>query len=133
MFQGDKIVVFFVVWQDGKMKKSDYCFFNICLVIGVDDFVLMVEVVECWYCCWFQEIGEMLDLILIDGGCGQFNVVFQFLLKFGVEEMLIVGLVKCEEEVYMLQDLELLWLLCYDVGFQFLQQVCDEVYWFVVS
>ncbi len=43
--QGAETVASMVVWEDGKMKKSDYRKFIIKTVIGVDDFASMREVV----------------------------------------------------------------------------------------
>ncbi|MEM1247324.1 MAG: excinuclease ABC subunit UvrC [Acidobacteriota bacterium] len=132
-FQGDKTVASLVVWQEGKMKKSDYRSFNIRSVDGVDDFASMAEAVERRYRRRLQEIGEMPDLILIDGGRGQLNAALQSLSKLGVEETPIVGLAKREEEVYTPQDPEPLRLPRHDAGLQLLQQVRDEAHRFAVS
>ena len=43
--QGAETVASMVVWEDGKMKKSDYRKFIIRTVAGVDDFASMREVV----------------------------------------------------------------------------------------
>ena len=43
--QGAETVASMVVWEDGKMKKSDYRKFIIKTVEGVDDFASMREVV----------------------------------------------------------------------------------------
>ena len=43
--QGAETVASMVVWEDGKMKKSDYRKFIIKSVTGVDDFASMREVV----------------------------------------------------------------------------------------
>ena len=43
--QGAETVASMVVWEDGKMKKSDYRKFIIKTVVGVDDFASMREVV----------------------------------------------------------------------------------------
>ncbi len=43
--QGAETVASMVVWEDGKMKKSDYRKFIIRTVEGVDDFASMREVV----------------------------------------------------------------------------------------
>ena len=44
--QGAETVASMVVWEDGKMNKSDYRKFQIKTVTGVDDFASMREVVD---------------------------------------------------------------------------------------
>lgn len=44
-----------VVFKNGKLSKKDYCKFNIKMVEGFDDFVLMEEVV---YRCYKRLLDE---------------------------------------------------------------------------
>ena len=71
--QGAETVASMVVWEDGRMKKSDYRKFIIRTVDGVDDFASMREVVTRRYKRIQQEKKEMPSLILIDGGLGQLH------------------------------------------------------------
>ena len=71
--QGTDKVASMVVWEDGKMKKSDYRKFIIKTVIGNDDFASMREVVTRRYSRLQEEKQPMPGLVLIDGGLGQLH------------------------------------------------------------
>src|SRR6202158_5210311 len=87
--QGAETVASMVVWEDGKMKKSDYRKFIIRTVEGVDDFASMREVVTRRYKRVQQEAKReetklqdkkpMPSLVLIDGGLGQLHAAAQAL------------------------------------------------------
>src|SRR5438876_1780483 len=71
--QGTDKVASMVVWEDGRMKKSDYRKFIIKTVIGNDDFASMREVVTRRYSRLQEEKQPMPGLVLIDGGLGQLH------------------------------------------------------------
>ena len=77
--QGAETVASMVVWEDGKMKKSDYRKFIIRTVEGVDDFASMREVVTRRYKRVQDEDRPMPSLVLIDGGLGQLHAPAQAL------------------------------------------------------
>src|ERR1700678_759232 len=77
--QGAETVASMVVWENGKMKKSDYRKFIIKPVEGVDDFASMREVVTRRYKRLQQEEKPMPSLVLIDGGLGQLNAAAEAL------------------------------------------------------
>ena len=130
---GNQTVASLVVWQEGKMTKSEYRSFNIRGVDGIDDFSSMAQAVERRYRRRLQEVGEMPDLILIDGGRGQLNAALGSLAKLGVEETPVVGLAKREEEIYTPQAPEPLRLAKTDEGLHLLQMIRDESHRFAVS
>ncbi|MDY7092949.1 MAG: excinuclease ABC subunit UvrC [Acidobacteriota bacterium] len=132
-FQGREMVASLVVWEEGKMQKKDYRSFNIRGLRDQDDFAAMAQAVERRYRRWLDEVGEMPDLILIDGGRGQLNAALESLALLGVEETPVVGLAKREEEVYLPQRPEPLRLERSDPGLRLLQQVRDEAHRFAVS
>ncbi len=68
--QGVETVASMVVWEDGRMKKSDYRKFIIRSVEGVDDFASMREVVTRRYSRLQRENRPLPSLVLIDGGSG---------------------------------------------------------------
>lgn len=68
--QGIDVVVVCVVFKKVKLLKSDYWKYNIKMVVGVDDYVLMKEVVRRCYQCVIEEEFFLFDLIIIDGGKG---------------------------------------------------------------
>ena len=71
--QGTDKVASMVVWEDGRMKKSDYRKFIIRTVIGNDDFASIHEVVTRRYGRLQAENQPLPGLVLIDGGLGQLH------------------------------------------------------------
>ncbi|MDH3744274.1 MAG: excinuclease ABC subunit UvrC [Acidobacteriota bacterium] len=129
-FQGDQNVAGLVVFEHGKMRKSEYRSFNIRGLSGPDDFAAIRQAVERRYRRRLEEVGEMPDLILIDGGRGQLNAALEALANLGVEETPVAGLAKREEEVYLVGNPEPLRLPRADPGLQLLQRVRDEAHRF---
>src|SRR3954468_1383423 len=132
-FQGGETVASMVVWEEGRMRKSDYRSFNVRDLTQPDDFASMRQAVERRYKRVLEETGAMPDLILIDGGRGQLNSALGALAELGVEETSIVSLAKREEEVYVPGVPEPLRLRRDDPGLRLLQEVRDEAHRFAVS
>ena len=132
-FQGGETVASMVVWEEGRMRKSDYRSFNIRDLKQPDDFASMRQAVERRYRRVLEETGAMPDLILIDGGRGQLNAALAALAELGVEETAIVSLAKREEEVYLPELPEPLRLGRDDAGLRLLQEIRDEAHRFAVS
>ena len=82
--QGTDKVASMVVWEDGRMKKSDYRKFIIKTVIGNDDFASMREVVARRYSRLQEEKRPMPGLVLIDGGIGQLHAAAEALEAIGI-------------------------------------------------
>src|SRR5207248_7490847 len=82
--QGTDKVASMVVWEDGRMKKSDYRKFIIRTVIGNDDFGSIREVVGRRYGRLQEESAPMPGLILIDGGIGQLHAAAEALESLGI-------------------------------------------------
>ncbi len=133
-FQGSEPVASLVVWEAGKMRSGEYRSFNIRGTDGQpDDFASIAEAVERRYRRRLDEVGEMPDLILVDGGRGQLNAALSALALLGVEETPIVGLAKREEAIYLPHLPEPLQLERDHPGLQLLQRVRDEAHRFAVS
>jgi excinuclease ABC subunit C len=132
-FQGDEIVASLVVWEGGRMRKSDYRSFNIKGLDRPDDYQSMRQAVERRYRRRLEELGDMPDLILIDGGRGQLNAALESLSRLGVEETPLVALAKGEEELYVPERPEPLRLERRDPGLRALQQIRDEAHRFAVT
>lgn len=132
-FQGGETVASLVVWEEGKMRKGEYRSFNIRGLDDTDDFFSMHQAVERRYRRRLEEVGEMPDLILVDGGRGQLNAAIEALGGLGVEETPIVGLAKREEEIYLPESPLPLRLPRTDAGLQLLQQIRDEAHRFAVK
>jgi excinuclease ABC subunit C len=90
-----------VVWEDGKMKKSDYRKFIIKGVEGVDDFASMREVVTRRYKRVQEEKQTMPSLVLIDGGIGQLHAAAQALEALDIINQPLASIAKREEIIYV--------------------------------
>ena len=115
--QGAETVASMVVWENGKIKKSDYRKFIIRTVEGVDDFASMREVVTRRY-RRVQESGsasgatsategvkvdkpQMPNLVLIDGGIGQLHAAAEALEGLGIVNQPLAAIAKREEIIYL--------------------------------
>ncbi|MDZ7637499.1 MAG: helix-hairpin-helix domain-containing protein [Bryobacterales bacterium] len=90
-----------VVWEDGRMKKSDYRKFLIQTVAGNDDFASMHEVVTRRYRRLLEEEKPLPGLILIDGGLGQLHAAADALDKLGIINQPLASIAKREEIIYV--------------------------------
>ncbi len=99
--QGTDKVASMVVWEDGKMKKSDYRKFIIRTVVGNDDFASMREVVTRRYSRLQEEKKAFPGLILIDGGLGQLHAAAGALEEIGVTLQPLASIAKREEWIYV--------------------------------
>jgi excinuclease ABC subunit C len=99
--QGAETVASMVVWEDGKMKKSDYRKFIIRGVMGVDDFASMREVVERRYKRLLADKATFPSLVLIDGGLGQLHSAAQALEGLGIINQPLAAIAKREEIIYV--------------------------------
>jgi len=97
-FQGDQAVGSMVVWEEGRIKKSDYRRFGIKTIRGADDFGMLYEVVTRHYGRVQAKDGPWPDLIVIDGGRGQVSAAWDALRALGVDlaalEIDLIGLAK---------------------------------------
>ena len=80
-----------VAFTDGVPDKSRYRRFKIREVAGQDDYAMLREVVRRHYGKAGQELP---DLLVVDGGRGQLNVVLQALKELDLTEIPVVGLAK---------------------------------------
>ena len=94
--QGEGTVASCVVCVDGVMKHSEYRRFNIAGIEPGDDYAAMRQALTRRY----ERVaaGEAIapDLILIDGGKGQFRVAREVLAELGLEHLASVGVAKGE-------------------------------------
>ncbi len=99
--QGAETVASLVVWEDGKMNKSQYRKFKVMTVLGVDDFASMREVVHRRYSRLKAEERELPSLILIDGGLGQLHAAAEALEALGFTSQPLASIAKKEEVIYV--------------------------------
>jgi excinuclease ABC subunit C len=130
---GSETVASLVVWEQGRMQKSEYRSFNIRNLQKADDLASIRQAVERRYRRRLDELGAMPDLILIDGGRGQLNAALSALVELGVEETSVVALAKANEELYLPDRPEAVRLPRRDAGLRLLQQLRDEAHRFALS
>jgi excinuclease ABC subunit C len=99
--QGTDKVASMVVWENGRMKKSDYRKFIIRTVEGNDDFASMREVITRRYARLREEGGKMPGLVLVDGGIGQLHAAAHALESIGITDQPLASIAKREEWIYV--------------------------------
>jgi excinuclease ABC subunit C len=143
--QGSDTVASMVVWEDGKMKKSDYRKFIIrgdAMAAGPekteglrrDDFASMRETVERRYRRLQDEHRPLPSLILIDGGIGQLHAAAQALDKLEIINQPLASIAKKEEILYVLgREDEPIALDHHSPVLHLIQQIRDETHRFAVT
>ena len=145
--QGTDTVASMVVWEDGRMKKSDYRKFIIrgegangaaggaLQVLGQnDDFASMREAVVRHYRRVLEEKRAMPSLILIDGGIGQLHAAAQALESLQIINQPMASIAKKEEILYILgQENEPCILDRHSPVLHLIQQIRDETHRLAVS
>ncbi len=95
--QGSDTVASMVVWEDGRLKKSDYRKFIIRGEAGNDDFASMCEAVGRRYRRTTEDGRAMPGLVLIDGGVGQLHAAAQAIEEIGIPMPPLASIAKKEE------------------------------------
>ncbi|MGC1966046.1 MAG: excinuclease ABC subunit UvrC [Candidatus Acidiferrales bacterium] len=143
--QGSDTVASMVVWEAGRMKKSDYRKFIIrgeampetsekAAGILRDDFASMQEAVERRYHRLQQENKPMPSLILIDGGIGQLHAAAKALEKLAIINQPMASIAKKEEILYILgREDEPVVLDHHSPVLHLIQQIRDETHRFAVT
>jgi excinuclease ABC subunit C len=133
--QGSDIVASMVVWEDGRMKKSDYRRFIIRSVSGLpDDFQSMREVVSRRYKRVQEEGLSMPDLVLIDGGIGQLHAAQSALDELNIVDQALASIAKREEIIYIAgREDEPVALERRSPVLRVIQQIRDESHRFAVN
>ena len=132
--QGAETVASMVVWEDGRMKKSDYRKFIIKTVEGVDDFASMKEVVTRRYKRLQDEKKKLPSLVLIDGGLGQLHAAAQALDALEIINQPLAAIAKREEIIYVYgQEDEPVVLDHHSPVLHLVQLIRDEAHRFAVT
>ena len=132
--QGAETVASMVVWEDGKMKKSDYRKFIIRTVEGVDDFASMREVVTRRYKRLQDENKSLPSLVLIDGGLGQLHAAAEALDALEIINQPLAAIAKREEILYVYgQEKDPIALDHHSPVLHLIQLIRDEAHRFAVT
>ena len=132
--QGAEAVASMVVWEEGKMKKSDYRKFIIRTVEGVDDFASMREVVTRRYRRLQDEKKALPSLVLIDGGLGQLHAAAEALEELEIINQPLASIAKREEILYVYgQERDPIALDHHSPVLHLIQLIRDEAHRFAVT
>ena len=140
--QGTDTVASMVVWEKGRMKKSDYRKFIIRGEEGPngnvrwqnDDFASMREAVARRYRRLQEEKKELPELILVDGGIGQLHAAARALESLQIINQPVASIAKKEEILYVLgQEDEPIVLERHSPVLHLIQQIRDETHRFAVT
>jgi excinuclease ABC subunit C len=140
--QGTDTVASMVVWENGRMKKSDYRKFiirgeeggNGTLPRLNDDFSSMREAVARRYRRLQEEKRGLPSLILIDGGIGQLHAAAQALESLQIINQPLASIAKKEEILLVLgQEDEPIVLERHSPVLHLIQQIRDETHRFAVT
>jgi excinuclease ABC subunit C len=148
--QGSDTVASMVVWEKGRMKKSDYRKFIIrgdenggAVAYGEaalriyrqnDDFASMREVVTRRYARLQEEKKAMPSLVLIDGGIGQLHAAAEALEGRGIINQPLASIAKKEEILYVYGlENEPIVLDRHSPVLHLIQQIRDETHRFAVT
>jgi excinuclease ABC subunit C len=140
--QGTDTVASMVVWENGRLKKSDYRKF---IIRGGeaptgrtrsqnDDFASMYEAVLRRYRRLQEEKKPLPGLILIDGGLGQLHAAAQALDSLQIINQPVASIAKKEEILYVLgQEDEPVILERHSPVLHLIQQIRDDTHRFAVG
>ncbi|MDE3135917.1 MAG: excinuclease ABC subunit UvrC [Acidobacteriota bacterium] len=132
--QGADTVASMVVWEDGRMKKSDYRKFIIRGEAGNDDFASMREAVGRRYRRAQEEGWAMPSLVLIDGGVGQLHTAAEALDALGILVPPLACIAKKEEIISVYgRESEPIALDHHSPILHLVQQIRDETHRFAVT
>ncbi|MGB8475848.1 MAG: excinuclease ABC subunit UvrC [Candidatus Acidiferrum sp.] len=150
--QGTDTVASLVVWENGRMKKSDYRKFIIrgedlsnplpipasasagTPISKNDDFASMREAVSRRYRRLQEERKPLPGLILIDGGIGQLHAAAQALDSLQIINQPLASIAKKEEILYVFgQEDEPIVLDHHSPVLHLIQQIRDETHRFAVT
>ncbi len=150
--QGSDTVASMVVWENGKMKKSDYRKFIIHGNANAaaaatpaelpdaearllrDDFTSMREAVTRRYQRLIEEKRPLPSLVLIDGGLGQLHAAAEALIALGLPKQPLASIAKKEEILYVTgREDDPIRLDHHSPILHAIQQIRDETHRFAVT
>ncbi len=126
------------------LRKSAYRKFNIKTADASDDYGMMREVLSRRFAREMKNDPEMTgaswpDIVLIDGGQGQYNIAAEILAEYGLQDMImLVGIAKGEErnagrEKFFVAGKKSFMLPPNDPVLHYLQRLRDEAHRFAIG
>jgi len=123
-----------VVFRNGRPSKKDYRHFNIKTVTGPDDFSSMEEIVFRRYKRAKDEMSDLPQLVIVDGGKGQLSSAMKSITKLGLREKItVIGIAKKLEEIYFPGDSVPIYLDKNSISLKIIQQLRNEAHRFGIN
>ena len=148
--QGTNMVASMVVFEDGQPKKSDYRRFSINDEAGFDDTRAIHHVITRRFKRYLAEkdidnLQAEIDgaakprfayppqLVIVDGGKGQVNAAARAFTELGITDVVLVGLAKRLEEVYLPHTSEPIIFPRHSEALYLFQRIRDEAHRFAIT
>ena len=148
--QGTNMVASMVVFEDGQAKKSDYRRFSINDDAGFDDTRAIHHVITRRFKRYLAEkdidnLQAEIDgagkprfayppqLVIVDGGKGQVNAAARAFEELGIKDVVLVGLAKRLEEVYLPHTSEPIIFPRHSEALYLFQRIRDEAHRFAIT
>ena len=139
--QGRDSVGSMVVFVDGKPCKKEYRRFNIKTVEGPNDYESMCEIIARRFNRAIEEQSEGIDgkfsdlpdLIVVDGGKGQVNAVYEVLLRLGMSAIPLIGIAEKNEEIFLPNTSEPIIIDRRNDALKVVQAIRDEAHRFAIT
>jgi excinuclease ABC subunit C len=148
--QGTNMVASMVVFEDGQPKKSDYRRFSINDEAGFDDTRAIHHVITRRFKRYLAEkdidnLQAEIDgaakprfayppqLVIVDGGKGQVNAAARAFSELGITDVVLVGLAKRLEEVYLPHTSEPIIFPRHSEALYLFQRIRDEAHRFAIT
>jgi excinuclease ABC subunit C len=148
--QGTNMVASMVVFEDGQAKKSDYRRFSINDEAGFDDTRAIHHVITRRFKRYLAEkdidnLQAEIDgagrprfayppqLVIVDGGKGQVNAAARAFNELGIKDVVLVGLAKRLEEVYLPHTSEPIIFPRHSEALYLFQRIRDEAHRFAIT
>ncbi|NBU93436.1 MAG: excinuclease ABC subunit UvrC [Actinobacteria bacterium] len=148
--QGTNMVASMVVFEDGQAKKSDYRRFSINDEAGFDDTRAIHHVITRRFKRYLAEkdidnLQAEIDgagkprfayppqLVIVDGGKGQVNAASRAFDELGIKDVVLVGLAKRLEEVYLPHTSDPIIFPRHSEALYLFQRIRDEAHRFAIT
>ncbi len=137
--QGELTVASCVVYDQYRMRPSEYRHYNIAGITPGDDYAAVRDVLHRRYEKIARGEGLIPDLILIDGGKGQVHAARAILAELGFADLDLVGIAKGPERKAGLEELvfadgdRVLRLAPDHPGLHLIQAIRDEAHRFAIT
>ena len=136
---GEKTVASCVVFDEGGANPSDYRRFNITGITEGDDYAAMRQALTRRYKRLQEGGAKMPDLLIVDGGKGQFSIAKEVMADLGINDIYLLGIAKGTtrkagfETLIVEQGKRELTLDGTSMALHMLQEIRDEAHRFAIT